>query len=226
MSEFYDNHDAPVISKAAPAGKMYRIGNYSAVQLKDGGVLEVKHAGNTYCKRVHYESVDAWKASLPAELKTAQADVGNRRRRLCELPIAKDRGDAFIYIQLMRMYRLFGCGFGQSISLSDRREQLLRHSRGRMDDYTQRHLAKINDAIKAGADPLARPVVLLGKQCIYIMDRDGKTMNAVSYNSSTGLFHYNGKVGSSFREVGVPYVSGHPDFWIVKNKAVFKHIWV
>lgn len=224
MSEFYGDHET---SRAVPpSGTMYRIKNYSAVQLKDGGVLEVKHAGNTYCKRVRYDSLDAWKASLPAELKATQADVGNHKRRLCERPIAKDHGDAFIYTQLMRMYRLFGCGFGQSISLSERREQLLRHSRGRMDDYTQRHLAKINDAIKAGADPLARPVVLLGKQCIYVMDREGKHMNAVSYNSSTGLFHYNGKVGSSFREVGVPYVGGHPDFWIVKHKAVFKHIWV
>jgi hypothetical protein len=214
MSEFYD-HDVPVVSNAAPAGSMYRIGNYSAVQLKDGGVLEVKHAGNTYCERMRYDSVTDWKASLPEELKGAQADVGNCRHRLCERPIAKDSGDDFIYTQIMRMYRLHGCGFGQSLSLSMRREQLVRASRGRMDE-----------TIKAGTDPLARSIVLLGQQCIYVMGRNSKTMNAVSYNSSAKLFHYNGKVGSSFREVGVPYIGANPDFWIVKHKSVFKHVWV
>ena len=205
---------------------MYRIGDYSAVQLKDGGVLEVKHAGNTYCKRIRYDSVDAWKASLPDELKDVQADVGNRRRRLCERPITMDRGDDYIYVQLMKMYRLHQCGFGQGESLATQRETCLRKDNRYITDFTQYSLKKIDTAIADGADPLVRPVKLLGKQCIYVMDSDGKTMNAVSYNSSTGLFHYNGKVGSSFREIGVPYVGGHPDFWIVKNKAVFKHVWV
>jgi hypothetical protein len=227
MSELYDTTDFPAPSTIAPVGHYYRVGDNTAVQLKDGGVLSVKQGGNTYCDRIRYDSVEAWKATLPKEL--AEEDVRiSGSTRLRDKPIDATN-DITRMLGLARAYKVPMSKFHVMKSLVEEREDKLHmykvHQKHSTTNYYKERVERIEDAIRNSKTPSQKRASLYRRQYFFAQCGEDKLL-PVSFDRFSGLFHFNGKVGETLRSVGVPYIGEHPDIWVASNREIIRHKWV
>lgn len=198
-------------------GYLYRIGDNTAVQLKDGGVLSVKKDGNTHCERIRYDSVHDWSKTLDVDLSTTEVTI-SLPSRMSKRP----ENDFTLIRDLLRSYKLHIGKFAFTMSLKEMRNYL--RYKNATGLYTKK-LESIENDIRNSTDPNAQQISVQRKQTLFVLDRETKNIYPLSVDETYTQFHLNGKVGKTLRSVGVSYTDGDPDLWVYTDKGIIKHSW-